>query len=84
MVKQPSNRKTPEVNAGSERTGRKDFKPEAHPVTLEEGSDSQYSLYQVGKSDSLVKIDLEIAGKSVAMIIDTGATKTIINEQAYN
>ena len=71
-------------NAGSERTGRRDFTPEAHLVTSGEGSDSEYSLYQVGKTDRAVKIELEIAGKPVPMIIDTGATKTIINEQTYN
>ena len=38
----------------------------------------------MGKTDRAVKIELEIAGKPVAMIIDTGATKTIINEQTYN
>ena len=37
-------------NDGSERTGRREFKPEAHLVTSREGSDSEYSLYQVGKT----------------------------------
>ena len=71
-------------NAGSERTGRRELKPEANLVASQEGSDNEYSLYQVGKTDSSVKIELEIAGKAVAMIIDTGATKTIINEATYN
>ena len=34
---------------GGERTRRRDFKPEAHLGTSGEGSDSEYSLYQVGK-----------------------------------
>ena len=38
----------------------------------------------MGKTDSAVRIELDIAGKIVVMIIDTGAKKTIINEQTYN
>ena len=42
-------------NPGSERTGRRDFKSEAHLVTSGEGSDSEYSFIPSGKNGQCSK-----------------------------
>ena len=74
-----SKSKTGSANTGSASTGK------TNVVSAKDGVSEEYTLYQVRETipGNSVTVEIDIAGKPITMIIDTGATKTILNEATY-